>query len=681
MYNPFIQTSSGSVTGGGTNYIFLNSGYKRTPVGDDFKIDFDTNVTQINMPGNLTVTGTTTHVNDIVVDDAIVTTAYNNSGDAIKSGILNSYTSSGLKYAGLVRNAGGKFYLVKDETSDTESKLALTTFDDLKLGSIYIYSSMYNGANTGAFTLPVSSSVETLLSNVTSNLAMNNSLSNSNGSTDIDFSVNSLSRFKYLGLNCPADANYALISNGNISLQTIKSSPKVAEVINSSLMLIDEDNCVGGNTSLGIGIKFKPEGTSQGGTGYTQIGDTITDKYYFQGYIAGVSNNAIFQLRYERRNGTSFQACCWDDQKLKIGSGTPSEALDVVGNIKLSGYLTTGTYNITMPSVTGTMLTTAGNSALTGTFANAGGTSSIDCSTNSLNRLDHLGIGAAASASYGLYCTNNDNQITCSRSDTKLFTVSNSAINMIDTSEASTNYGQRLRFTRSPETTAIENGYVNRYCHSVYSTDSKSDSEFRTCYTTVGGSATPVFYIKKDKVGINMTPTQALSVTGNISLSGTMTNGTYTYTMPSATGTLALTSQLPINYYIDVYSNATFSEVPGTDFYPINDASIVTNQSSGFSNSNGVITVTNAGKYLVTYSIVWSSDTVLECYFIYGKSSALQGSSTSRNSVATLHEYTNHASFIYDMAASDATSLYFKTTTASATIYIAALSIYIYRIS
>jgi hypothetical protein len=45
-------------------------------------------------------------------------------------------------------------------------------------------------------------------------------------------------------------------------------------------------------------------------------------------------------------------------------------------------------------------------------------------------------------------------------------------------------------------------------------------------------------------IGDSTNSGQPLQVTGNMKLTGTLTNGTYTYTLPSATGTLALTSNL-----------------------------------------------------------------------------------------------------------------------------------------
>jgi len=64
----------------------------------------------------------------------------------------------------------------------------------------------------------------------------------------------------------------------------------------------------------------------------------------------------------------------------------------------------------------------------------------------------------------------------------------------------------------------------------------------------IGTSTTSVF-----KVDINGT----LRVSGQLTLGSTITNGTYTYTLPGATGTLALTSDIPIVTGYVPYSGAT----------------------------------------------------------------------------------------------------------------------------
>jgi hypothetical protein len=64
--------------------------------------------------------------------------------------------------------------------------------------------------------------------------------------------------------------------------------------------------------------------------------------------------------------------------------------------------------------------------------------------------------------------------------------------------------------------------------------------------TTVLGNSSTTFgrWWGNLLIGDSTNSGQPLQVTGNMKLTGTLTNGTYTYTLPSATGTLALTSNL-----------------------------------------------------------------------------------------------------------------------------------------
>ena len=75
--------------------------------------------------------------------------------------------------------------------------------------------------------------------------------------------------------------------------------------------------------------------------------------------------------------------------------------------------------------------------------------------------------------------------------------------------------------------------------------------KFTTTGSTIGSS---IIYDNGTQIGINtLSPTFTLDVNGTsrvsgvLTLSSTISNGTYTYTLPSATGTLALTSAIPAN--------------------------------------------------------------------------------------------------------------------------------------
>ena len=91
--------------------------------------------------------------------------------------------------------------------------------------------------------------------------------------------------------------------------------------------------------------------------------------------------------------------------------------------------------------------------------------------------------------------------------------------------------------------------------------------------------------------------------TGQLTLSSTITNGTYTYTLPGATGTIALTSDIPsLTGYIP-YTGATADLNTGV-YYIYTNNLVVTSGGSGFLaaltadtlNSIGILNLTSSGK-------------------------------------------------------------------------------------
>ena len=75
--------------------------------------------------GNLVISGNTItqDVETIRTEDSLITLAANNAADAIDIGFVGKYTSSGAKYAGLVRQAGSDFFLFKGLTTDPTSNV------------------------------------------------------------------------------------------------------------------------------------------------------------------------------------------------------------------------------------------------------------------------------------------------------------------------------------------------------------------------------------------------------------------------------------------------------------------------------------------------------------------------------------------------------------------------------
>jgi hypothetical protein len=118
----------------------------------------------------------------------------------------------------------------------------------------------------------------------------------------------------------------------------------------------------------------------------------------------------------------------------------------------------------------------------------------------------------------------------------------------------------------------------------IYGSGSTYQVAWFNATNSIGGSSNLYFDPTNNRLGINQSsPTYSLDVTGtaritgNTIFGGTLGNGTYTYTLPSATGTLALTSNL--SSYVP-YSGATGSLYMGSS-YLVSAKAFVTSGSGG----------------------------------------------------------------------------------------------------
>jgi len=90
--------------------------------------------------GNLTVQGNTTYVNSqtITTGDSLIRLANNNTvGDTVDIGFYGAYNSSGVKYTGLVRQAGADYFLFKGlDTDPTANVLAAGSLTAANTGTL-----------------------------------------------------------------------------------------------------------------------------------------------------------------------------------------------------------------------------------------------------------------------------------------------------------------------------------------------------------------------------------------------------------------------------------------------------------------------------------------------------------------------------------------------------------------
>lgn len=108
------------VTGSGGNETILVKTDNTVLRSNTSSVGRQTIQTDLTITGNLTVSGTTIYANTqtIQVEDSLIKLASNNTTDAVDIGFYGQYNSGGTKYAGLIRKASDKFYLIKDVTSD-----------------------------------------------------------------------------------------------------------------------------------------------------------------------------------------------------------------------------------------------------------------------------------------------------------------------------------------------------------------------------------------------------------------------------------------------------------------------------------------------------------------------------------------------------------------------------------
>ena len=217
LYNPFIQIpSSASSASGGT--VVVNNGFELVSAGGNtYNAEFYGDIANltgqnhtfgaqfggdVSVGGDLKVAGNMTREDWLTTSDTTLCVNYNTTTDSQNSGLLNAYKTGGaIKYAGVIRKAGGGYALTKDEVSDNESLLTFPAYDTLRLGGL-VSPSGY------ALTLP-DSAAATLLSTLGSS-ALTGALSDASGLLTTDY-VNSK-------LMCKNSNGYALFQGGQTTL-------------------------------------------------------------------------------------------------------------------------------------------------------------------------------------------------------------------------------------------------------------------------------------------------------------------------------------------------------------------------------------------------------------------------------------------------------------------------------
>jgi hypothetical protein len=201
----------------------------------------DAHAENLNISGNLTVTGTTTTVNstNLEVTDPLVYIGSGNVGNSSDLGIVGHFNNGTYQHSGIVRDASdGKWKLFSGVTTEPSSTIdfTLATYDTLKLGSLEASS-----ASIGSVTnveiqrlAGVTSGIQSQFNNITSTYATTIALSDAlaDAKAYTDSTVNGLTSSLDL-YALTADRNMAggyagLDIDGKILLSTIPSSITLA---------------------------------------------------------------------------------------------------------------------------------------------------------------------------------------------------------------------------------------------------------------------------------------------------------------------------------------------------------------------------------------------------------------------------------------------------------------------
>jgi hypothetical protein len=300
----------------------------------------------LSVTGNLTITGTTTTVNTstVTTTDSLIKLAANNTvGDVLDIGFYGTYNATGQKYAGLVRQAAGNFFLFKDLNTDPTSNTLAT-------GSL-------TAANTA-----------TLRANITGGTvsSLASAIAIADGGTNQTSFTNGIVAFNGTALATLANTGTAGTTGSASHLPVITTDAygRVSAVTNTAIA-IDASAVTTGTlpiarggtnqTTFTAGQRLVFDGTSlasQANTGFTLTGgvaaaNTITSlTVNSYGEVSAVTAGAIAIAASQvtsgtldvARGGTGLSSYAVGDIIFASGATTLSKLADVAtGNALISG--------------------------------------------------------------------------------------------------------------------------------------------------------------------------------------------------------------------------------------------------------------------------------------------------------------------------------------------------------
>lgn len=116
---------------------YAQAAYNKANTGGVFT-NSSTFQNDLTVTGNLIVNGTTTSINTSVIQsyDSLIKLANGNVADGLDIGFYGQYVNVGTKYAGMIRQAAGNFYLLQGLTTDpTANNVSFTSANRATLNS------------------------------------------------------------------------------------------------------------------------------------------------------------------------------------------------------------------------------------------------------------------------------------------------------------------------------------------------------------------------------------------------------------------------------------------------------------------------------------------------------------------------------------------------------------------
>ncbi len=365
---------------------------------------------ELHVKSSLTVDGTITSSGETEVKDAIFLCSAGNPADLLNTGYLTEYKSSGIKYSGLVRRAGGTFSLLRAETTKVQSDLAFTNFDDLQIRSL-----INDSGNT--ITLPT---VAQTLIGTGGNSSMTGTLQK-NGDTNIYFNFdtghvgcnNIISRgtltttsYAYIGTYCKIGGDQI-----KVSTDAILALPTVAQTMigttGSSAMtgsLANAGGTLSANFASGLLTSKNITNTEAIGTvdmtvsGVLKFNDALTTSIdsvlsfpTTAQTMVGTAGNSLMTGLLTNAGNTLIANFSTGNMKCVNSQVTGNST--VAGTETISGAYcklesntirTSLDTDITIPTLTQTLIGTAGSSSMTGVISNATGTASINFTSGAI---------------------------------------------------------------------------------------------------------------------------------------------------------------------------------------------------------------------------------------------------------------------------------------------------------